>query len=168
MTVLDRIEALGLAGVEPLTERDGVPTVRVAPAGLHALLEGLRDRCGFECPTLVTAVDHHPRSPRYELIWQLLSMEHGDRIRVRCLLEDDAAPKAPTGVDLWRGAEYMERECFDMFGIEFIGHEDLRRLLMPDGYDHFPLRKDFPHQGIEPDRLYREWESRRASREAQR
>jgi NADH-quinone oxidoreductase subunit C len=55
----------------------------------------------------------------------------------------------------------MERECFDMFGVVFEGHPALKRLLMPEDYDHFPLRKDFPHYGIEPDRLYREWERAR-------
>jgi NADH-quinone oxidoreductase subunit C/D len=58
----------------------------------------------------------------------------------------------------------MERECWDMFGIRFDGHENLRRLLMPEAYGHHPLRKEFPHQGIEPDRLYREWERERIQR----
>lgn len=108
-------------------------------------------------------MDHHPRTPRYEVLWQFLSMAHGDRIRVRCLLEGED-PTVPTCIDLWPGAAFMERECYDMFGIRFEGHEGLRRLLMPEGYGHFPLRKEFPHQGIEPDRLYREWERRRLER----
>jgi NADH:ubiquinone oxidoreductase subunit C len=58
----------------------------------------------------------------------------------------------------------MERECWDMFGIQFDGHENLRRLLMPEAYGHHPLRKEFPHQGIEPDRLYREWNRERIQR----
>jgi len=62
---------------------------------------------------------------------------------------------------LWPGASYMERECYDMFGIRFEDHPDLKRLLMPDGYGHHPLRKDFPHKGIQPDRLYREWDRER-------
>lgn len=161
MSTRERVEALLLPGLSWPEERDRMATVAVAPAGLRALLEGLAQKAGFECPTLVTAIDHHPREPRFELIWQLLSMQHGDRLRVRCLLEPGEPPTAPSGTDLWSGAAYMERECYDMFGIVFSGHEDLRRLLMPDGYGHHPLRKDFPHQGIEPDRLYREWEARR-------
>ena len=68
----------------------------------------------------------------------------------------------PTCIDLWPGAAFSERECWDMFGIRFEGHvPNLERLLMPEPYEHFPLRKDFPHQGIEPDRLYREWDRAR-------
>ena len=67
----------------------------------------------------------------------------------------------PTCTDLFPGAAFMERECYDMFGVRFEGHAHLRRLLMPEAYGHHPLRKDFPHQGIEPDRLYREWDRER-------
>lgn len=163
MSTLERIKALGIEGLEAVTERDGTPTVRIPASSARALLEGLAGACGFECPTLVTGMDHHPRTPRYEVLWQFLSMAHGDRILVRCLLEGED-PTVPTCIDLWPGAAFMERECYDMFGIRFEGHEDLRRLLMPEGYGHFPLRKEFPHQGIEPDRLYREWERRRLER----
>jgi len=70
-------------------------------------------------------------------------------------------PRVATCTDLWPGAGFSERECYDMFGVRFEGHPDLRRLLMPEGYGHHPLRKDFPHEGIEPDRLYREWDRER-------
>jgi NADH:ubiquinone oxidoreductase subunit C len=145
---------------------DGVPTVEVPREALHAALAALRDRAGFDQMTFVTAVDHYPAAPRFELLHQLRSFSKGGRVRVRTwLAEDDAA--APTCVDLFPGAAFMERECFDMFGIHFDGHAGLRRLLMPEGYDHHPLRKDFPQQGIEPDRLYREWDrGRRTGGEA--
>jgi NADH-quinone oxidoreductase subunit C len=70
----------------------------------------------------------------------------------------------PSCCDLWRGASFSEREVWDMFGVRFEGHPDLRRLLMPEGYPHHPLRKDFPHQGIEPDKLYRDWDRERRQR----
>lgn len=125
---------------------------------LHATLKALRDRAGFETCTFVTAIDHYPREPRFQLHHQLLSLEHNDRVRVICTLPHDVAP---TCSDLWPGANWMERECFDMFGIRFEAHPDLRRLLMPDGYEHHPLRKEFPHHGIEPDKLYRAWDRER-------
>jgi NADH-quinone oxidoreductase subunit C len=123
----------------------------------------LRDACGFETVTFVTAIDHWPRSPRYELCVQLLSLAHGDRVRVHVRLAGDE-PRVATIVDLWPGAAFSERECFDMFGIRFDGHEGLKRLLMPEEYEHFPLRKEFPHHGIEPDRLYRAWEREKSVR----
>jgi NADH-quinone oxidoreductase subunit C len=73
----------------------------------------------------------------------------------------DEDPRVSTCTDLWRGAMFMERECWDMFGVRFEGHPDPRRLLMPEDYGHHPLRKEFPHHGIEPDRLYREWDRAR-------
>lgn len=117
-------------------------------------------RCWF-------AIDHSPKAPRFELVQQFLSIQNNERLRLRCPLEGDN-PSAPSCIDLWPGAAYMERECWDMFGIQFDGHKNLRRLLMPEAYGHHPLRKEFPHQGIEPDRLYREWERSRIERAAER
>jgi len=145
------------------TPRDGLPCVEVAREALREVLQRLRERGGFESATFVTGVDRHPApagSPRFEVLHQLRSLAHGDRVRVRTrLAEDDAW--VPTCVDLWPGASFMERECQDLLGIRFEGHPDPRRLLMPEGYGHHPLRKDFPHVGIRPDRLYREWDAAR-------
>ncbi len=130
---------------------------------LHALLSRLRDLAGFESVTFITGVDHlasQSTEPRFEVVYQLLSIQDNQRVRVRVPLRSDDA-RLPSCVDLWPGAGFMERECYDMFGIVFEGHLGLKRLLMPEDYDHHPLRKDFPHQGIEPDRLYREWDRKR-------
>jgi len=145
--------------------RDGMLTVEVSRRGLRAVLERLRGVAGFEQNTLITGVDRLPEDPRFEVVYQFLSFTHSDRVRVRARLgESDAV--LPTCIDLWPGAAFSERECWEMFGIRFEGHDPLGRLLMPEAYEHFPLRKDFPHQGIEPDRLYREWD--RARRAASR
>jgi len=125
----------------------------------------LRDVAGFDSATFVTAIDHFPREPRFEVVYQLLSIAHADRLRITTHVSSDA-PNVPSVTSVWPGASFMERECFDMFGIRFDGHPNLKRLLMPDEYEHHPLRKDFPHQGIEPDRLYREWDSRRREEDA--
>jgi len=139
---------------------DGIACIEVDRANLRAALVALKERGGFGMCTFVTAIDHYPREPRFALNYQLLSILHGDRIRVRCMLSSGDA-HAPTACDLWPGANWSERECFDMFGIVFDGHPDLRRLLLPQGYDHHPLRKEFPQAGIEPDRLYRQWDRER-------
>ncbi len=145
-------EALGTSG--------DMLTLAVGRGDTRAVIRALRDNAGFEMVTLVSAVDHLPRTPRFEVVHQLLSLTHADRVRIKTRLEEDDA-RIDSVVELYPGANFMERECFDMFGIEFNDHPDLRRLLMPEGYGHNPLRKDFPHQGIEPDRLYREWDEKR-------
>ena len=160
-TTLDRVgAALGDVPFETLETADGMPTIRVAREDVRTVVRQLRDAAGFETITLVTAVDHLPRAPRFEVVHQLLSLAHTDRVRVKAALPEDD-PTVDSIVELFPGASFMERECYDMFGIAFEGHPDLRRLLMPEGYGHHPLRKEFPHQGIEPDRLYREWDERR-------
>ena len=144
---------------------DATPTVTVARDDLHDAAQRLRDRAGFETNTFVTAIDHFPRDPRFEVACQLLSVSHNDRVRLRTLVSENDA-RVPSVVDLWAGAAFSERECFDMFGIRFDGHAGLKRLMMPEEYEHHPLRKDFPHEGIEPDRLYREWDRARRAAEA--
>lgn len=158
---LERVKgALGDLAFREAPSRDGLLLVEVARDDLLAVLTALRDGAGFETVTFVTAVDRMPDEPRYEVNHQLHSLAHGDRVRVKTRVGSDS-PSVPSCTDLWPGVAFMERECFDMFGVVFDGNPDLRRLLMPDGYGHHPLRKDFPHQGIEPDRLYREWDRER-------
>jgi NADH-quinone oxidoreductase subunit C len=156
----ERVSA-ALSGIafQATQARDGMACVEVERGALRAVLERLK-RMGFEANTLVTAVDHFPAEPRFEVVHQFLSFEHNERVRVRTRVTA-ADASVPSCCVLWPGASFSERECWDLFGIRFEGHPDLRRLLMPEGYDHHPLRKDFPHQGIEPDRLYREWDRRR-------
>lgn len=165
MTVIDRLRSAG-AEFEwnEVPSADGAACIEVAPENWHELFTTLKNECGQETVIFLTAVDRSPSEPRFELSAQLLSVTHGDRVRARCNLSGEN-PCVRTITDLFPGAAYAERECFDMFGVRFEGHEDLKRLLMPEGYGHFPLRKEFPHQGIEPDRLYRDWErARRAER----
>jgi NADH-quinone oxidoreductase subunit C len=161
VTTLDRIQsALDEGQFETLEASDGMPFVRVARQHVPVVMQALRDSCGFETNTLVSCIDRHPKSPRFEVIYQFLSLEHNDRVRITVSV-DDEAPSVASISALWPGANFSERECFDMFGIDFEGHPNLERLLMPKDYDHHPLRKEFPHRGIEPDRLYREWERQR-------
>ena len=162
MSIIERIGAEfdGLPH-EAVEVADGCACLRVDREHLRMALLRLRDRCGFETITFLTAVDNLPETPRFEATYQLLSIEHSERIRLKVVVcEDDC--KLPTITDLYPGAAYLEREVFDLFGIHFGENEEQKRLFMPEGYDHFPLRKDFPHRGIEPDKLYREWERRHA------
>jgi NADH-quinone oxidoreductase subunit C len=155
--VAQALEGVAFACVEA---RDGMLTLQAERGALADIFARLSERVGFDQNTLVTAVDLFPAEPRFEVVWQFLSFDHNDRVRLKCRIAGDDA-RVPTCTEEWPGASFSERECFDMFGIRFDGHPDLRRLLMPEGYLHHPLRKDFPHAGIEPDRLYREWDKAR-------
>ncbi|HEX3748656.1 MAG TPA: NADH-quinone oxidoreductase subunit C [Bryobacteraceae bacterium] len=94
----------------------------------------------------VTAVDWYPAEPRFEVVYHLHSIELKQRVRLKCRLSGiDPAIESITSV--WRGANWYEREVFDLFGINFVGHPDLRRIMMPDDWDGHPLRKDYPVTG---------------------
>jgi NADH-quinone oxidoreductase subunit C len=139
-----------------VTERPSVdhPAVNVPVGELVAVLEFLRDELEFNLLMDITAIDWaESASPRFTVVYHLLSLTHtGSYIRVAAPCAGaDADPTAPSIVSLWPAANWHERECFDMFGIRFEGHPDLRRILMWDGYPYYPLRKEFPLAGIETD-----------------
>jgi NADH-quinone oxidoreductase subunit C/D len=101
----------------------------------------------FDHITDICSADYPEDQDRFEVIYQLLSLPHGRRIRLKARLPE-AQPRIPSVTGVWRGAEFLEREVYDMMGIEFTGHPDLRRILMPEDYtEGYPLRKDFPAEG---------------------
>jgi NADH-quinone oxidoreductase subunit C len=110
----------------------------------------LRDEHHFELLSALTAVDYYPQtSPRFHVIYQLTSLAKNLSVQLRVPVNGDQ-PKVPTATRVYEVANWRERELLDMFGIEFEGHPDPRRILMPDGTDGFPLRKDFPLGYEEP------------------
>lgn len=126
------------------------PAVNVPIADLVAALQTLRDAQGFDFLADLTAIDNGENvSPRFTVVYHLFSTARADYIRVAADCADDAEPVAPSVVGLWPAANWHERECYDMFGIKFEGHPDLRRILMWDGYPGWPLRKEFPLAGVE-------------------
>jgi NADH-quinone oxidoreductase subunit C len=94
----------------------------------------------------VTCVDWHPSEPRFEMIYHLLSIPKKERVRLKVRL-DGASPVVESITSVWPGANYFEREVFDLFGIRFTGHPYLRRILMPEDWEGYPLRKDYPVEG---------------------
>ncbi|MEO6246464.1 MAG: NADH-quinone oxidoreductase subunit C [Opitutaceae bacterium] len=128
------------------------PAVNVLLGDLMAVLRFLRDEWAFDLLMDQTAIDWaEGASPRFTVVYHLLSTTRAGvyvRVAADCA-GTDAEPTAPSVVSLWPGANWHERECFDMFGIKFEGHPDLRRILMWDGYPYHPLRKEFPLAGIE-------------------
>jgi NADH-quinone oxidoreductase subunit C len=140
-------EAFPAAGLEPAPTSDLHETFYVAAAEAPAVLRALRDRADLRFALLaeLTAADYWPREPRFELIYTLVSIEHRRRLRVKVRLHADAA-RIATVSGIWAAANWLEREVWDLFGIEFEGHPDPRRLLMPEDWQGYPLRKDYPVQ----------------------
>jgi NADH-quinone oxidoreductase subunit C len=114
---------------------------------LPALCAFLRDELGFDYLVDISSLDHLGDSPRFEMVYELYSMTSGVHLRLKAMVPDEDTPLAPSVASLWPTADWHEREVFDMMGIRFEGHPDLRRILMWEGYPYFPLRKDFPLQG---------------------
>jgi NADH-quinone oxidoreductase subunit C len=118
----------------------------IDPAQIVPVSEYLRDEHRFNRVSSVTAVDWYPQEPRFEVVYLLHSIPNNSRLRLKCRLTGtDAKILSVTGV--WPGANWYEREVFDLFGITFEGHPDLRRIMMPDDWQGHPLRKDFPVHG---------------------
>jgi NADH-quinone oxidoreductase subunit C len=130
----------------------GETTVLLAPENLVAACEALRDAQELRYNLLedVTAVDWSEREPRFDLVYQLVSTETGASLRLKIQVggEEDPEPEAPTVSDVWLTANWYEREVYDLFGIRFSGHPDLRRILMPADWVGYPLRKDYPLTGF--------------------
>lgn len=123
--------------------------VTVGADRLYALLATLKTSHGFDMLVDITCVDYleyEGATDRFGVVYCLLNMETGERLIVKTFV-NDPNPSLPTVTTLWLGADWMEREVWDMFGITFTGHADLRRILMPDEFSAHPLRKDYPIKG---------------------
>jgi len=123
----------------------GELTLTIAPEEIRAACAAVQS-AGYNFFEDMTAVDWFPSSPRFQLSYHLLSHAFKERIRLRVLLEE-ADPTVESITTVWPAANYYEREVFDLFGIRFEGHPNLRRILMPDDWKGHPLRKDYPVEG---------------------
>ncbi|HWF35848.1 MAG TPA: NADH-quinone oxidoreductase subunit C [Solirubrobacteraceae bacterium] len=115
------------------------------PPAVHVVLEQLKAK-GYSFLASLHGLDYYPDEPRLGVLYELLDMKEVDRITVKARVPTEA-PQIASVVDLWPGADHPEREVYDMFGVEFQGHPDLRRILMPEDYEGFPQRRDFPVGG---------------------
>ncbi len=111
----------------------------------------------------LTCTDHPEEEPRFRVIWNLVSLSRKERFRLKARCPEDD-PVVPSATPLWATANWLEREAFDMFGVRFEGHPDLRRILMPEDFPSFPLRKEFPMEGERSDRDWARWVLDRARR----
>jgi len=142
------IKAVASWNLDALTDAKfdfGELTLTIAPESIRAACLTMRD-AGYNFFEDLTAVDWFPGAPRFQLSYHLLSHQFKERIRLRVLLED-ATPAVESITPVWAGSDYYEREVFDLFGIRFEEHPNLRRIMMPDEWVGHPLRKDYPVEG---------------------
>lgn len=124
----------------------GELTLLIAPRALHAVAKFCHDEMGFDLLLDITSVDNFDYEPRFEVVYELYSIHHGLHLRLKTsALESE--PSVTSVCDVWAGANWHEREIWDLMGIRFEGHPDLRRIIMWEGYPFHPLRKDFPIEG---------------------
>ena len=128
--------------------------LELSPADLLGTVQSLKSEFGFDLFLDVTAVDWPARSPRFEIVYHFYSTEHRVRIRVKAWV-NEADPTIDSLVALYGSAQFMERECHDMYGIVFRGHPDLRPILLYEGFAGHPLRKDYPIRQEQPLVRYR-------------
>jgi NADH-quinone oxidoreductase subunit C len=141
------LESVQAKAIKSIAVSHGEVTVAANRDGIVKFLEFLRDdsQCRFETLVDICGADYPDHAERFEIVYHLLSMRLNQRIRVK--VRTDEATPVPSTIDVFPAANWYEREAFDMYGIVFSGHPDLRRILTDYGFDGYPLRKDFPLSG---------------------
>ena len=148
-------DALPAGTYAPVDVRDDLPTILVAPPALTDVCRTLRDHPALQFAVCldITAADHFPRRPRFDVVYTLVSTSQLLTLRVKVQLGAEGET-VPTVSDIWPAANWLEREVWDLFGITFSGHPNLARLLTPDDWEGHPLRKDYPVQVKLPVKTY--------------
>jgi NADH (or F420H2) dehydrogenase, subunit C len=133
--------------IQNKTEFRGETTYTISPGDLREVTKLCRDEFSFDYLIDITSIDNFGEEPRFEIVYELYSMRLAAHLRLKLRVSEDAAAVDSVS-DIWPTANWHEREIYDMMGIKFNGHPDLRRILMWDGYPFFPLRKEFPLEGL--------------------
>jgi len=138
----------------------GDDTLVIQPSSWKEVFRFLRDNQQSDMTMLtdLTAVDFPDRDPRFEVVAHLYSLSRGHRLRLKARVgdRDGETVEIDTLTDLWASANWLERECYDMMGVKFLGHPDLRRILLYPEFEGYPLRKDYPAEKIQPLLQYRD------------
>jgi NADH-quinone oxidoreductase subunit C len=133
--------------IQRKTEFRGETTYTIAASDLREIAKFCRDELSFDYLLDITSIDNFGEEPRFEMVYHLYSMAHVLHLRLKLKVPEEGGAVDSVS-DIWPTANWHEREAYDMMGIKFTGHPDLRRILMWDGYPFFPLRKDFPLEGL--------------------
>jgi NADH-quinone oxidoreductase subunit C len=136
--------------VVEVVEFRGDTTIEVKPERIVDICTALKDGhdTGFKYLSMIAGMDYSPASPRFGVVYALYSHKHHDRITLKTRLADDQSPSIDSVAKVWSTANWHEREIYDMMGIRFKGHPDLRRILMPGDWVGHPQRKDYPLKGM--------------------
>lgn len=146
LQIAEKLKVLFPQEVIEINEFRGQVSVIVRPGRIKEIIKYLKEQEGFNHLQDLCGVDYYPQKPRFEVVYNLYSIWRRLHIRIRAKV-DDKEQEIESITELWQGADWHERECFDMFGIRFTGHPDLRRILMPEDWEGYPLRKDYPLKG---------------------
>ncbi|MGL6109037.1 MAG: NADH-quinone oxidoreductase subunit C [Rubrivivax sp.] len=147
--VFDTLQKNLVPAAGPATLAHGILVFMLTPAELLPAVQRLRDEFGFDLFLDVTAVDWLGQSPRFEVVYHFYSSTHRQRVRLKTRV-NEADPTVDSLTPLFGSAAFMERECHDMYGIVFRGNDDLRPILLYEGFVGHPLRKDYPKQREQP------------------
>lgn len=149
MSAAEDVKALrkefGRANLRTATRFRGERTVLVKRESLKAMLRYCRDTLGYDLLLDISSVDNMGEDPRFQVVYELATLDDRKHLRVKAEVGEDE--EVESVADLWKTADWHEREIFDMMGIRFAGHPNLKRILMWEGYPYYPLRKDFPLAG---------------------
>src|SRR5579863_5751747 len=145
---VQKLRAFAPDALEDVSTFRGEISLHIKANQLRTVFEFLRDEPGlaFKYLSDITAVDHYPGEPRFETVYHILSFETNERLRLKVKIAGPD-PCVDSLVPVWPSAQAFECEIFDLFGIQFTGHPDLRRILLPEDWEGYPLRKDFPVEG---------------------
>jgi NADH-quinone oxidoreductase subunit C len=139
----DELRAWDASAVLSSSAGWGELDLEIAAEKIAAVCRRLKEEHRFARLSAVTAVDRYPQEPRFEIVYLLHSIERNERVRLKCRPSGEA-PEIDSVCGVWRAANWYEREVFDLFGVRFRNHPDLRRILMPEDWSGHPLRKDYP------------------------
>ena len=145
--LLDSISQSFGPKLQEKTEFRGETTYTILPPDLREVAKFCRDELSFDYLIDITSIDNFGEEPRFAIVYELYSMTLAIHLRLKLCVSEEPGT-VDTVSDIWPTANWHEREIFDMMGIKFNGHPDLRRILMWDGYPYFPLRKEFPLEGL--------------------
>ncbi len=146
-TYVEQLKSTQEQNILEIKEYAGEVTFIVKISGLHDFLKDLKTNQGFDYLVDIVVTDLYEDGDRFEISYNVFNLSNNSRVRVKSKISEDK-PEVPTVTDIWPSANWYEREQYDMMGVIFTGHPDLRRIYMPEDFEYFPLRKEFPLIGI--------------------